>query len=322
MPALLELPTDRPWPAALTYRGALLTFQLPPELSEKVREFSRGEGATLFMTLLATLEVLLQRLSRQDDFAIGSPVAGRNRAEVESIIGFFVNTLVLRSDLRASPASFRELLARVRHTTLEAYAYQDVPFEMLLGSLDVKRSGSHTPLFQVMLTLQNIPADPFRLPGLVIAPLEAPSETAKFDLNWTFIDDPAGLRGALEYSSDLYDADTAARLIDSFTSLLAAAVSEGRHTPDFLPLLSERDRDEILGAWNQTQLPIDTESTIHERFEAQARRSRRCRPSLPSKRWPGVGNWQRSPTRILTNAPISSPGGFRRWALGQKALSG
>ena len=155
-PSVLELPSDRARPAVQDLSGAVQGFHLPPELSRAVRELARREGATLFMTLLAGFQAVLHRWSGQDDVVVGTPIANRTRPELEALIGFFDNTLALRTDLSGDP-SFRELLRRVRETTLNAYAHQDVPFEKLVEELKVERSLSHTPLFQVMFTLQNTP---------------------------------------------------------------------------------------------------------------------------------------------------------------------
>ena len=145
----LELPTDRPRPPVPSYQGAHLTFDLPAPLTQALKELSRREGTTLFMTLLAAFQVLLHRYSGQEDIAVGTPIAGRGRTELEGLIGFFVNTLVLRSDLAGDPA-FTELLARVRETALGAYAHQDLPFEKLVEELSPSRDISRNPLFQVM----------------------------------------------------------------------------------------------------------------------------------------------------------------------------
>src|SRR5205085_3180491 len=147
-PPVLELPTDRPRPKVQNFRGATLAVELPPEITEELKALSRGEGVTLYMTLLAAFQTLLHRYTGQDDITVGSPIAGRNRSELEPLIGFFANTLVLRTDLSGDP-SFRELLRRVRGMALGAYAHQDVPFERLVEELRPERSLSHTPLFQV-----------------------------------------------------------------------------------------------------------------------------------------------------------------------------
>ena len=171
LPPLLELPTDRPRPAVQSYRGASRPVRLPAGLTRQVEALARREGATLFMVLLAGFQALLARSSGQDDLAVGSPVAGRNRVETEGLIGFFVNTLVLRGDLSGASPSFRELLGRVRETALAAYLHQDVPFEKLVEELAPERSLAHTPLFQVMLVLQNAPVESLEIRDLRLRPV-------------------------------------------------------------------------------------------------------------------------------------------------------
>src|SRR5215212_3146789 len=162
---VLELPADRVRPAVQSYRGAAARFEVSREVSEGLKELAQAEGVTLFMTLLAAFKVLLYRYTGQEDIVVGSPIAGRTRAEVENLIGFFVNTLVLRTDLSGGP-TFRELLGRVRETALGAYAHQDVPFEKLVEELQPERDMSHTPLFQVLFVLQNALRDELELPNL------------------------------------------------------------------------------------------------------------------------------------------------------------
>ena len=177
----LELPTDRPRPPVPSYQGAHLTFDLPAPLTQALKELSRREGATLFMTLLAAFQVLLHRYSGQEDIAVGTPIAGRGRTELEGLIGFFVNTLVLRSNLAGNPA-FTELLARVRETALGAYTHQDLPFEKLVEELSPSRDISRNPLFQVMFVLQNAPDAELALRGVQASRLPLAGHSAKFDL--------------------------------------------------------------------------------------------------------------------------------------------
>ncbi|RMF32232.1 MAG: non-ribosomal peptide synthetase, partial [Chloroflexi bacterium] len=172
LPPLLELPTDRPRPAVQSFRGRTHSFVLPETLSRAIQELGRREGATLFMTLLAAFQALLYRYTGQERFAVGTPIANRNRAEIEGLIGFFVNTLVLRADFADNP-TFRQVLKRVRETALGAYAHQDLPFEMLVDALQPERDLSHTPLFQVMFVLQDTPMGSHRLSHLTLSPVEA-----------------------------------------------------------------------------------------------------------------------------------------------------
>ncbi len=279
LPPRLELPTDRPRPAVQSLRGAVRPVRLPAELTRQAQALSQHEGATLFMLLLAGFQVLLARTSGQQDLAVGSPVAGRNRVEIEGLIGFFVNTLVLRADLsrnqRGEP-SFRELLGRTRETALAAYLHQDVPFEKLVEELAPERSLAQTPLFQVMLVLQNAPMGSLEVQDLRLSPLPVAGTTSKFDLTVTLIEDDGGLIGTAEYATDLFDGTTIDRLTGHFERLLAAAVAapEGRIAE--LPLLSEAERGQILIEWNDTGDIGDTGPSAagaHELFAAQARRT-------------------------------------------------
>ena len=178
---------------------------------QALQDLSRRHGVTLFMTLLAAFQLLLHRYTDQDDIVVGALIANRNRVETEGLIGFFVNTLVLRTDLSGNP-SFRELLDRVREVALGAYSHQDLPFEKLLEALQPPRDLSRTPLFQVLFVLQNTPRQPPELLGLSVDPLEIAPETANFDVCLNLSETPEGLRGWLEYSTDLFDAATIARM--------------------------------------------------------------------------------------------------------------
>ena len=189
---VLELPTDRPRPAKQTYRGATHSLTLPASLSESLKVLSRQEGVTLFMTLLAAFQTLLHRYTGRDDIAVGAPIAGRNRAELEGLIGFFVNTVVLRTNLVGNP-SFRELLGRVREVALGAYAHQELPFEKLVEELQPERDLRHTPLFQVMFQLSNDPGGAPQLPGLNVENFEFDSGITKCDVTLEVIEKVAGL---------------------------------------------------------------------------------------------------------------------------------
>ncbi|HPL30629.1 MAG TPA: amino acid adenylation domain-containing protein, partial [Anaerolineae bacterium] len=271
-PELLPLPADRPRPAVQTFRGAYQSFEVPSEVTQGLQALSRQEGATMFMALLAAFQTLLARYTGQDDISVGTPIAGRNRAELEGLIGFFVNTLVLRGDLAGEP-SFRELVRRTREAALGAYAHQDVPFEMLVDALQPVRDLSHSPLFQVMFVLQNAPLRVRELPGLTMRRVESSSGTAKFDL--TLFMEEAGdrLGGAVEYNADLFDAATIARFIGHFQALLAAAVADPDGRVARLPLLSEAERREIVHTWNDTTAAYPEGQCAHQLFEAQAQRA-------------------------------------------------
>jgi alpha-ketoglutarate-dependent taurine dioxygenase len=240
---VLELPTDRPRPAVLSPRGARQMFVLPLELSERLRELSRSEGATLYMTLLTAFQTLLHRYTGQEEFVVGTTIANRNRHEVEGLIGFFVNTLVLRADMRGEP-SFRELLVRVRETCLGAYAHQDVPFEQLVEILLPERSGSGVPLFRVMFGLQNAPTAVLELQGVTLSPIEIEEKTSAFDLTLNLIDTGKGaIGGAMRYSTDLFDASTVGRMFGHFETLLGSIIADAGARVGALEMLTEEERE-------------------------------------------------------------------------------
>jgi len=268
-PPLLELPTVRPRPAVPTYRGDYVTFQLSPELTDGIRTLAQREGATLFMTLLAAFKTLLYRYSGQTDICIGTPVAGRNRAELENLIGFFINTLVLRSDLSGEP-SFRDLLKQVRETALSAYAHQDVPFEMLIDALDLEREMSHTPLFQVMFALQNAPVKVRQVSDLTLSSFEAHSGTSKFDMTLFAVEHEDRISGALEFSTELWDRSTIERLLRHFETLLEAIVRDPAEPISRLPLLTEAERYTLLVEWNSRTLDYPADECLHHAFERRA----------------------------------------------------
>jgi non-ribosomal peptide synthetase component F len=224
-PSLLQLPTDRPRPAIQTFRGARHILDIPKPLTEALKALSRQEGVTLFMTLLAAFKTLLHHYTEQNDILVGSPIANRNRPEIEELIGFFVNTLVLRTDLGGNP-SFRELLQRVREVALGAYAHQDIPFEQLVNELQIERSLSHNSLFQVWFVLQNTPIPALELTGLTLKPLVIATGTARHDLNLNLSETPEGLNGFFEYKTDLFDATTIDQMAQHFELLLCTIVEQ------------------------------------------------------------------------------------------------
>jgi amino acid adenylation domain-containing protein len=268
---LLELPTDRPRPAVQTYRGASQSFVLSQGLCDGLKQLGRQEGVTLYMTLLAAFQSLLSRYSRQEDIVVGSPIAGRNRVEIESLIGCFVNTLVLRTDLSGNP-SFQELLKRVRAITLDAYAHQDLPFEKLVEELNPERSLSYSPLFQVMFVLQNAPGRSPQLLGLKADPVELKAETAKFDLLLSVTEKDGILAGSWNYNTDLFDAATIERMTAHFQTLLAGIIDNPQKPIDQLPLLTTDEGHQLLVKWNDTAVEYP-QKCIHQLFEEQVERS-------------------------------------------------
>jgi amino acid adenylation domain-containing protein len=272
VPAILDLPRDHPRPSVQSYRGARQSIQLSRELAQRLKALSQKEGVTLFMTLLAAFSALLYRYTGQTDIVVGSPIAGRNRTEIEGLIGFFVNTLVLRSDLSGNP-TFRELLRRVRKTSLEAYEHQELPFEKLVEELKPERSLSHSPLFQVMFVLQNTPDPAWRLEGLAVSPLRITGETAKFDLTLFMQETSDALTGSVQYSTDLFNEQTILRLLGHFEVLLQGIVSNPQQAISALPLLTAGEKHRLLIDWNATEKEYPGDKCLHQQFESQVERS-------------------------------------------------
>jgi amino acid adenylation domain-containing protein len=269
LPAL-NIPTDRPRPARRAFRGAFHSFRLPSDLMADLRDLSRRKESSLFMTLLAAFKILLARSTGQADIVVGTPIANRNRAEIEGLVGFFVNTLVLRTDLSGDP-SFLELLRRVQDVTLGAYDHQDLSFELLVETLQPVRDLSRSPLFQVMFAMQPSGGG-FTLPGLDVETLGLDTGTAKFDLSLVAADRGDVLDGHLEYDTDLFDAETAGRIIAQFTILLRGIVADPTRPVSDYPLLTPEERRRILSDWNDTTRAYPADRCIHELFEEQARK--------------------------------------------------
>ncbi|MBE9190295.1 amino acid adenylation domain-containing protein [Gloeocapsopsis crepidinum LEGE 06123] len=264
---VLDLPTDRPRRAIQTDCGAIASLNLSESLSTAIKTLSQQQGVTLFMTLLAAFKLLLCRYTQQTDIIVGTPIANRNRSEIEGLIGFFVNTLVLRTDLAGNP-SFRELLERVREVTLGAYTHQDLPFEQLVEELQPERDLSHNSLFQVMFILQNAPTETLQLPGLTLSPLAVESQTANFDLTLSMVETEQGLSGWFEYNTDLFDATRITRMIEHFQTLLTGIVANPDRRLSELPILTATEKYQILEEWNSKSLDVP-QQCIHTLFEAQ-----------------------------------------------------
>jgi amino acid adenylation domain-containing protein len=267
-PPLLELPTDRSRPPVQTLRGGTEQIELDAALTQQLRILSQKSGVTLYMTLLAAFSILLSRYSGREDIVIGSPIANRNHAEIEQLIGFFINTLVLRTDLQHNP-SFVELLQRVQQVTLDAYGHQDVPFEKLVETLQPERNQSYSPLFQVGFVLQNTPIESLEMLGLTLTPLEIESTTAKYDLTLSIEETARGLTCDWEYNSDLFDRTTIARMASNFQTLLTGIVANPQQQISELPLLNEKERQQLLWDWNDTQAKYANDRCIHQLFAAQ-----------------------------------------------------
>lgn len=270
IPTVMELPTDRPHPPVRTHAGAHHTFHLSPLLTTNIHQLAKQAGVTPFMILLATLQILLQRYTGQDDIVVGSPIAGRNRSEIEGLIGFFVNTLVFRANLSGNPY-VQDLLQQVRAITLAAYEHQDLPFEKLVEELQPERSLSHTPLFQVLFDYHNAPHTSLELPDLSIERLNIESSTAKFDLSLSMIETEQGIKGTITYNDDIFNLDTIQRMAAHFETMLTGIVTQpDRHLAD-LPLLTP-DEQQQLAAWNTTEAHYPQIRSVHELFEAQVER--------------------------------------------------
>jgi amino acid adenylation domain-containing protein/thioester reductase-like protein len=273
-PPVLPLPLDHARSAlSARHPGSVRhLFKLSPELSAGVEVLGQLEGATLFMTLLAAFQLLLFRYTRQTDISVGSPIANRNRQEIEGLIGFFVNTLVLRTDLSGAP-TFRQLLQRVRRVALDGYAHQDLPFEKLVEILHPERDLSLTPFFQTMFVLQNAPMPPLHLPDLTMTIAEVESGAAKFDLILEMVQQPTGLSGSIEYDTSLFEPETIARMAGHFQTLLAAIVANPNQAIDDVPLLTAAEQRQLLVEWNQTRRDYPLAEGFVHFFEAQTRRT-------------------------------------------------
>ncbi|MEH2171962.1 non-ribosomal peptide synthetase [Nostoc sp.] len=264
---LLELPIAKPRPKQQTFAGKKQTFALSPVLTNELKALSQKQGVTLFMTLLAAFQTLLYRYTGQEDILVGSPIANRNRSEIEGLIGFFVNTVVLRNKLEGN-SSFINLLKQVREVTLEAYTHQDLPFELLVEELQPQRSLSHTPLFQVMFALQNAPGNDLKLSGLNLEYLSIENNTARFDLSLSFTDNAESLVGELEYSSDLFDADSISRMLAHLEILLGDIAEHPNKSISELSILTPAEQQQILRDWNYTEADYP-HVCVHELFATQ-----------------------------------------------------
>ncbi|MEG4805075.1 amino acid adenylation domain-containing protein [Microcoleus sp. ARI1-B5] len=289
--SMLNLPADRPRPAIQSYRGKRQFLQLSKQLSEALETLSQREGVTLFMTMLAAFKTLLYHYAQQEDIVVGSPIANRNRSEIEALIGFFVNSLVLRTDLSGNP-TFRELLNRVKEVALGAYAHQDLPFEKLVEELHPDRALNQNPLFQVAFALQNAPGNRLELPELTLSPQQLDVGTARFDLefhlwerspnssgsnqspsNKLWVDSSEGISGMVIYSADLFEEATITRLIGHFQTLLESIVTNPEQRIANLQYLSAQEGYHLLVECNNTQADYPQDLCIHQLFEMQADRT-------------------------------------------------
>lgn len=268
-PLNLPLPTDRPRPPVASFKGARLTFDLPTQLQGALERLAQQQGATLFMALLSAFQILLSRYTGQQDIVIGSGIAGRTHARTEDLIGFFVNTLVLRSQFSDAP-TFRQLLGRVKETTLGAFAHQDIPFEKLVKELRPERNLAEQPMFQVAMVLQNFPKEQLKLAGLTWTRLEINRVTALFDLTLHLFESPNGLLGLFEYATDLFDEQTITRMAGHFRTLLEEILVHPDRPISELQLLGDAERQQLL-QWQGPQTNVWPDYDVVTVLERHAR---------------------------------------------------
>jgi amino acid adenylation domain-containing protein len=271
-PRALELPLDRPRPPLPTFAGAVKQVSVPAALSQQLSDLARREGVTLYMLLLAALQVVLSRWSGQRDILIGSPIAGRTHRQTEGLIGCFVNTLVMRADLSGDP-TFAQLLRETKETALQAYAHQDLPFEKLVAELQPERDLSRQALFQVAFVMLNMPIERLDLAGISVQSIDLDRVMAKFDLTLNIFEHPTGLRGWIEYATDLFDSSTVDRLMNHYFHLLEQVVGDPQVRLSELSILTEPERRQLLVEWNRTDAAERSDQCVHELFTEQAART-------------------------------------------------
>ena len=292
-PDLLQLPSDRPRPAQQSFRGAAVAVQIEAGLTQQLRQLSRTQGCTLYMTLLAAFQVLLHRYTGQAQIVVGSPIANRNHHELEGLIGFFVNTMALRTNLTGQP-TFLEVLAQVQTTTQAAYDHQDLPFERLVEELQPERNLAYNPLVQVMFALQNAPMGAFTLPGVQVIPAAFEVKTTRFDLEMHCWEVGDSLNGYCIFATDLFDAATIERLLGHFQTLLQGIVAHPEQCIHSLPLLTPTERQQLLVTWNNTTTDYPKDKCIHHLFEEQAQRTPDAVAVVMAKgeEIKGLGDWE------------------------------
>ncbi|MBV9483693.1 MAG: amino acid adenylation domain-containing protein, partial [Acidobacteria bacterium] len=271
-PAVLDLPTDRPRRAVQRHLGAIESHVIGRKLLDQVRALGQAEGATLFMTLMSAFTLLLSRYSGQEDLVVGTPVAGRNYSEIESLIGFFVNTLALRTNL-AGVRTFGELVTRVKEVALNGYAHQDIPFEKLVEELQPERSLSHNPIFQVLFGLQNFSKLTFDVPELRVERAPMHPGTSLFDMSWFAFEGSEGLLLRVEYDTDLFERATVKRMLGHFETLLSAVVEHPGTELGSLSILSGAEEEQMLREWNHTVVDYPLDRCLQEFIEAQVERT-------------------------------------------------
>ena len=268
----LDLPTDHPRPSVQTFAGGKVPFQLEADDVAKLRLIGRQERATLFMTLLAAFQILLQRYSRQSDFCVGTPVAGRNHPDLESLIGFFVNMLPLRVHLTGDPA-FTDLLATVREQVLDAFTHADLPFENIVESLRIHRDRSRSPVFQVIFALNNLPEDSFHLPGLKTSIVDTPRIASKYDLSLLLDQEDGQIAGCFEYNPDLFNESTIRGMAAAYAELLRAVIQSPHEPISRYSLLDSANRRLQLQDWNATNHSFSNARPIASLIDEQVTRT-------------------------------------------------
>jgi len=266
-PPVLELPTDHPRPHIPGGGGSLEPFSFSRQKYRALKDLAQQEDVTFFMLIMAAYSTLLYRYSSQEDILVGTPIAGRNRVELENLIGLFVNTLVIRCQVNGNP-SFKTLLGRVRATALEAYSNQDIPFEKLVEELNPRRSLSVAPLFQVMFQLQNAPMPPAYISGLTITPIQIDTGFSQVDLSLTLWEEQDIMKGTFEYNTDLFEAASIKRMKGHFQVLLQGILADAGQDISHLPLMSAEEKTQLLKEWNDTDAAYPRESCIYQLFES------------------------------------------------------
>ena len=302
-----DLATDRLRPALPSYRGARVPVSLDAELARELRALSRNHGATLFMTLLAAWQTLLHRSGAGDDIAAGTPIAGRQREELEPLIGFFVNTLVLRVDFSADP-TFAQLLVQVQRRTLAAYANQDAPFERVVEEIAANRDTSRHPLFQTMLALASTPRSAADFAGLRVTFLEVDPGTCKFDVALSLAEDETSIAGMVEYSTDLFDPETIVRLRDRFERLLRAAASDPERRVSELPTMSTEEQDVLRCVADGGPAAPAEPRCMHLLFEEQAKKKPNATAVVAGRMRISYGDLKRRSDQIAARLAASGIG--------------
>ncbi|MBZ5509478.1 MAG: AMP-binding protein, partial [Acidobacteriia bacterium] len=275
MPEFLDLPADKPRPAIPQHRGSTETAIIGGDYWEKMKWFSRQEGASVFMTVLAIYQVLLMRYTGQTDFGVGTPITNRSHVRMEGMIGFCVNTLIMRADLRGEP-TFREVLMRVRKATLEAFDHQDLPLEKLVEEFSPERQFNGSPLFQVTFTFVSGKAAPPELPGVEMRPIVPETATSKYDLALLAVDNEIPML-VFNYDTGLFEADTIQQMLHHFGRLLATAIALPELQTCDLSMLTQDETRQLLVEWNPTEIHVG-QRCVHELFEEQVRRT----PNAPA----------------------------------------